>query len=117
MIFVTGARQKEPTLSHSMPAIRLEKLLKSGSGNSLEKLIRRARKMDDLTTTLQAALPKDLAENLLAANVRDDAQLVLVCSSSAWASRLRFESELLIKVANEHGQAARTCRVSVAESI
>ena len=48
-----------------MSIIRLEKLLKSGSTNSLNKIIQRAQDMDELTGALQAALPRDLGENLL----------------------------------------------------
>jgi hypothetical protein len=98
-----------------MSIIRLEKLLKSGSQTSLDNIIQRAQKMDELTSTIQAALPQDLAENLLSANLRADAELVLVCSSSAWAARLRFESEKLLEIVNRNGATAKSCRVSVSQ--
>ena len=98
-----------------MSIIRLEKLLKSGSQTSLDNIIQRAQKMDELTSTIQAALPQDLAENLLSANLRDDAELVLVCSSSAWAARLRFESEKLLEIVNRNGGTAKNCRVTVSQ--
>lgn len=71
--------------------------------------------MDSLTSALRAALAADLAENLIAANVRDDGSLVLVCSSSAWASRLRFETDNLVRIARKtgadvHGCVVRVCR-------
>ena len=69
-----------------MPATKLENLLKSGAGGSLEKLIQTAQNMDTLTGILRATLEPDAATHLLAASLRDDGQLVVICSSSAWAS-------------------------------
>ena len=117
MILITGAPRKAPTASHFMSIVRLEKLLKSGSGSSLRKIIQRAQDMDDLTSALRRELSPDLAENLLSANASDQGDLVLVCSSSAWASRLRFESELLLEAANRHGSPASKCRVTVSQKI
>jgi hypothetical protein len=94
---------------------RLEKLLKSGSGNGLAEIIQRAQEMHDLTGALQAALPRDLGENLLSANLREDGQLALICSSSAWASRLRFESERLVEVTKSLGNNVASCRVIVSQ--
>lgn len=98
-----------------MSAIRLEKLLKSGSSGSLNTLIQRAQGLDELTGKLRAALPEDLALNLLSANLRESGELVLICSSSAWAARLRFESELLLEVVNRAGKSATCCKVSVSQ--
>lgn len=98
-----------------MSAIRLEKLLKAGSAGSLNKLIKRAQSLDELTGRLRAALPEDLAMNLLSANLRETGELVLICSSSAWAARLRFEGDLLLEVVNRTGKAASSCKVSVSQ--
>ncbi len=97
----------------SMSIIRLDKLLKSSPSGSLAKIIRRARDMDDLTTRLRVALDPKTAESLLAANVRDNGELVVVASSSAWAAKLRFESEKLMGVARADGTAVNRFRVSV----
>lgn len=96
-----------------MTIIRLENLLKTGAGGTLDKIIQRAQNMDSLTSSLQAALPADLGINLLAANVREDGQLVLVCSSPAWASRLRFEADQLVEVARKSGVSVSGCTVKV----
>jgi hypothetical protein len=96
-----------------MPILRLGKLLKSGSADRLGKLVERSRNMGDLAQILRAALPSDAAPHLQAANLRDDGELVLVCSSSSWAARLRFESEGLLKVARKAGLRAETCSVKV----
>ena len=84
-----------------MTITRLENLLKTGAGGTLDEIIQRAQNMDELTTALRAELPADAGPNLLAANLREDGELVLICASSAWASRLRFESDKLIKTAQE----------------
>ena len=96
-----------------MSVIKLENLLKSHENKSLDKIIQRAQNMDSLTTALQAGLPADLAANLVAANVREDSILVLVCSSPAWASRLRFESHQLIEIARKTGANVSDCTVKV----
>ncbi|MDZ7645147.1 MAG: DciA family protein [Woeseiaceae bacterium] len=96
-----------------MTVTRLDKLLKPGPGGRLEKIIQRAQDMQDLTGRLRAVLDDELADALLAANVRDG-ELVLVCTSSAWASRLRFESEALLAAARAAGVEATRCQVRVA---
>ena len=96
-----------------MSITKLENLLKSHENKNLDKIIQRAQNMDSLTTALQAGLPADLAANLVAANVREDGNLVLVCSSPAWASRLRFESDQLIEIATKTGANVSDCIVKV----
>ncbi len=96
-----------------MAITKLENLLNAHENNGLDKIIQRAQNMDSLTTSLQASLPPDLAANLVAANVRDDGNLVLVCSSPAWASRLRFEAEQLTGIARKLGMTVSGCTVRV----
>ncbi len=98
-----------------MSIIRLENLLKVRASGTLSKIIQRAQNMDELTTALRAALPADEGQNLLAANLREGGELVLVCSTSAWASRLRFESDMLMEAARKTGLTVRSCRVSVSQ--
>lgn len=96
-----------------MSIIRLEKLLKTGSGGALEKIVRRAQNMDDLTIALRSVLPDEAQSSLLAANLRENGDLVLICSSSSWAARLRFESDQLIEAARLTGAIANKCKVKV----
>jgi len=96
-----------------MSAKKLENLLKSGHNNELDQLIKRAQDMDSLTTALRAGIEPDLAENLIAANVQDSGQLAIICSSSTWAARLRFESERLLVLASDAGVKADSCVVKV----
>ena len=98
-----------------MTIIRLENLLKARAGSTLNKIIQRAQHMDELTTALRAELAADAGQNLLAANLREDGELVLVCASSAWASRLRFESDTLMKVARKTGRTVNSCKVTVSQ--
>lgn len=99
-----------------MPAKKLENLLSPGAGSSLEKLIRTARDMDTLTGVLKDALAPDMGQNVIAANVRDGGVLVIICASSAWASRIRFEADALLAAADKAGFPATALRVSVSQS-
>jgi len=96
-----------------MPAQKLENLLKSGRKSSLEKIIRTAQDMDALTGALQQTLAPDIAVNIIAANLRADGELVVICASSAWASRVRFETDALLAAADKAGFRATSLRVSI----
>jgi hypothetical protein len=96
-----------------MPVKKLDNLLASGTSGSLDKLVETARNMDVLTGAMKASLDADLASSVLAANLRDDGQLVIICASSAWASRLRFETDTLRAAAIKAGFDADSVRVSV----
>ncbi len=96
-----------------MSAKKLENLLQSGQNSELDQLIKRAQDMDSLTTALRAGIEPELAENLIAANVQDSGQLVIICSSSTWAARLRFEAERLLTLASGAGVKADCCVVKV----
>ena len=98
-----------------MPVKKLENLLKSGTSGTLDHIIRTASDMDSLTGALRAALAPELADHLVAANTRDDGELVIICSSSAWASRIRFESDTLLAAAGDAGFPADSLRVSVSQ--
>jgi predicted nucleic acid-binding Zn ribbon protein len=50
----------------------------------------------------------------VAANVRDDGELVVLCRSSAWASRLRFAADDLLSAARATGAEVTRCSVRVA---
>jgi hypothetical protein len=99
-----------------MTIIRLNKLLNQAASGNLDKIIQRAQDMQQLTTALRAALPEEMRQNLLAANLREDGELVLVCASSAWASRIRFETEHLLAVVRDTGLTAHACRVTVSQN-
>ena len=99
-----------------MTIIRLNHLLKKDASGNLDKIIQRAQNMEQLTTALRAALPEETSQNLLAANLRDDGELVLVCASSAWASRIRFETENLLTVVRDAGLSVHSCRGTVSQN-
>ena len=96
-----------------MSIIRLEKLLKTGSDGALDKIVHRAQYLNDLTSAIRSVLPEEAKSQLLAANLRENGELVLICSSSSWAARLRFESEQLIEAARLAGTKVDKCRVKV----
>ncbi|MFQ5982715.1 MAG: DciA family protein [Woeseiaceae bacterium] len=113
MILVTRKPENRQLRHISMSIIRLENLLKTGSGGALEKIVQRAQNMGDLTSALRAVLPEEAQQQLIAANLRENGELVLICSSSSWAARLRFESEALIEAARITGADVSKCKVKV----
>ena len=96
-----------------MPIKRLKNLLNPNDDGDLGDIIRHARDMGALVQILLSALPEDHATSIAAANIRDDGQLVILANSSAWASRLRFETDALIAAARETGADVMSCTVRV----
>ena len=92
---------------------RLDKLLNSNGSNPLENLVHHAQNMDDLAARLRAAMSDQAADAIVAANMRDGGELVVICRSSAWAARLRFETDRLIEAARAHGHEPARCRIRV----
>jgi hypothetical protein len=91
----------------------LESLLNPNNIGGLGDVVRHAREMGDLVEALQKALPPDFSAAIAAANIRDDKELVILASSSAWAARLRYETEALIKAARDGGATIGSCSVRV----
>lgn len=98
-----------------MPLKSLENLLEQGSSGELGSLVKRAREMDSLVRALQQALDDDAGASIRAANIREDATLVVLVSSSAWAARLRFETDALLDAARKTGVEAEACKIRVSQ--
>lgn len=96
-----------------MTADKLGNLLNRNENGELGDLVRRAQALDSLCRALAAALPTELAPDVLAANVREDGELVVICPSPARAARLRFESGALLAAAKAAGTAATHLTVRV----
>ena len=98
-----------------MPSNKLRNLLNPSIDGDLGKLISRAQRMGELTEILASALPESDRNAIVAANVREDGELVVICASSAWASRLRYETQTLLDAAARAGLSAHTCRIRVSQ--
>ena len=94
----------------------LKNLLNPSNDGDLGQIIRRAREMGELTHVLCKALPDEYAGAIVAANLREDGDLVVIAASSAWASRLRYESDTLIAAARDAGLSPGPCRIRVTQS-
>ena len=94
----------------------LKNLLNSSAGGELGDIVRRARKMGELTHVLCNGLPDEYAGAIVAANLREDGDLVIIAASSAWASRLRYETDALLAAAREAGLSQDACRIRVTQS-
>ena len=111
---VSVAESKAPTASHFMPTDKLENLLNPKKNGDLASIIRRAREMGELTHILCSALPEPDRVAIVAANVRESGELIVLAASPAWASRLRYETDRLMEAARGSGAKITTCRVRVA---
>jgi hypothetical protein len=96
-----------------MPVKSLENLLNSNDDGQLGDIVKRAQGMGELVQHLQQAIPGKTGSSIVAANVRDDGELVILANSSAWAAKLRFEAETLMEAARQNGHQVRSCKVRV----
>ena len=99
-----------------MAAKSLENLLNPSKDGDLASIVRRAQDMGELASALARALPPEEGAAIVAANVREDGELVVLCQSSAWASRLRFCADALLAAARTQGAEASRCSVRVSRS-
>lgn len=99
-----------------MASNELKKLLNPSTGGDLGDIVKRAREMGELTHALCKGLPEEYAGAIVAANVRKDGDLVVIAASSAWASRLRYESDALLAAARDAGLNPSTCRIRVSQT-
>jgi hypothetical protein len=97
-----------------MPLKSLDELLKSSKDKRLAEVIDHARDMGDLVRLLQDALPSEQRPAIAAANIRDDGELVVLASSSAWAARLRYETDVLTAAVKAVGHQVNKVSVRVA---
>ena len=100
-----------------MPTKRLDNLLNPSNGGDLGDVIRRAREMGELATALGKSLPAKLSAGIVAANLRENGELVVICASSAWASRLRFEADQIVTAAREAGVEVQSCTIRVSSKV
>jgi hypothetical protein len=99
-----------------MAADELKKLLNPNNGGDLGNIVKRAREMGELTSSLCAGLPDEYAGAIIAANLRENGDLVVIAASSAWASRLRYETDALLAAAKGAGLNPIACRVRVRQA-
>lgn len=92
---------------------KIDKLLNSKGGNTLEELVQHAQDMNDLALRVRLCVDAAAQDSIAGANIRDDGELVVVCRSSAWAARLRFDAEKLMQAARDGGYVVKRCRVRV----
>jgi hypothetical protein len=93
----------------------LKNLLNPCAGGDLAQVVQRARELGELTAALARALPEEYAGALVAANVRENGELVVIAASPAWANRLRYEEETLLAAARDAGLNPTACRVRVTQ--
>ncbi len=91
----------------------LSELVGSDPG-PIQDLARRATAQLDLADLLRSAVDPDCAAHLTGCNLRPGGELVVMADGPEWASRLRFESEQLLKKCREQHPSATRVRIRVA---
>ncbi len=93
---------------------RLKNILNSNADGDLGTIVGRAQEKGALTHARTPVLPPDERSSGNAAKIRDGGELSVICRSSAWASRLRFETDTLLAAARAHGATVDHCTIRVA---
>ena len=99
-----------------MGSKKLDDLLNRNETGDLAHIVRQARRRGELAVRLARVLPAELAGDIVAANVRENGELVVVCRSPARAARMRYESANLLDAARATGEAAERVTVRVSGS-
>jgi hypothetical protein len=90
----------------------LSELLARG-GKRLSRLVDRSAERAEIVAQVRAALPARLAESVASAGL-DGGRLTIGVVGGAWASRLRYSTELLRKrVTKSSGQEILTVKIRV----
>ncbi len=94
-------------------AVALQSILNAGSQNFAE-IHQRIALLQAIQDKLQATLPPPLSDNFVIANISKDT-IVLHTQSPAWASKLRFNTPLILECIKEFYDAAppKSLRIKV----
>ena len=80
-------------------------------------MVGQAQAVASLSGRLRDALPRELGQAVVSANVGEDGRLVVIATTPAWAARLRFVAEQLIAAAGAAGRPATHCVVRVSHDL
>ena len=72
---------------------KLKKILNSKTHNNLDKVVQRAKDIEELHLLINNNLNKETASHIIGCNLDDSGKLVILCDSIAWAAKLRFEKK------------------------
>ena len=96
-----------------MSAKHIGDLLKPNDNGGLAATLKRTQRIAELTSVLSAALGGEAGASIVSASVDDSRVLHVKTSSSAWAARLRFDSDKLLAAASDGGWPASSLKVQV----
>ncbi|TDJ48078.1 MAG: DUF721 domain-containing protein [Gammaproteobacteria bacterium] len=83
-------------------------------GSKLDRLARLARSKLQLTEHIRNGLPAELAAQMIHCSIDDDQTLIVRASTPEWATRLRFETECLLRLSRARAPETRSVKVRVA---
>ncbi len=98
-----------------MSKYKLKNILNSKDQHDLGSLVENTKRLAKLTENLSFTLPESDRHAIVAANIKNNGELIVICASSAWASRLRYKTKALISAANKTGIKANSCKIRVSE--
>ncbi|MCP4088613.1 MAG: DUF721 domain-containing protein [Gammaproteobacteria bacterium] len=85
----------------------------AGQDSTLGNLASKALLREELGNYLRKHIPAALNAGFLHCNLRDDATLIVIATSPEWASRLRFEKELFIRLCADQGTRITNVKIRV----
>ena len=96
---------------------KLSKILSKEHNSKISEIVKTSNELKELTIILRNILEINEKENLISAAIQEDGNLILTCSSSVWASKLRFKKKKLLSEAKKAGFNASNLEVSVLKRI
>ena len=82
-------------------------------GGALTRLADEARRRSALADRVKAALPGELASQVLSCGLGEDGTVAVVTTSPEWASRLRFETMTILDAVRQTAANASQVRIKV----
>ena len=95
---------------------KLKKILNSKTYNNLDKVVQRAKDIEELQLLINNNLNKETASHIIGCNLDDSGKLVILCDSIAWAAKLRFENEKILKIARKRFPNTANCVIRISKS-
>jgi len=94
---------------------KLKKILNSKTHNNLDKVVQRAKDIEELHLLINNNLNKETASHIIGCNLDDSGKLVILCDSIAWTAKLRFENNKILKIARKRFPKTVSCDIKTSK--
>jgi len=99
-----------------MPFNKLKEILNSKAHNNLDKVVQRAKDMEELNLLINNSLNKETTSHIVGCNLYDNGKLVILCDSIAWAAKLRFENDKILTIARKRFPNTANCEIKISRA-